>query len=165
MHQSPINFQKTLDHLINLPLTEDTAKKFFNLASDWKLLERSDKALFCYDRALSFYENKVNDYKIAFDIAISIGHLYRGLGQHRECRKYYFKALKISRVDELDTEKTGECYYHLATLAQQTWNLKIALKFYDSSMAVYSRLNQDELLKQIKVLRDKCNQKLDIHVK
>ena len=165
MTKSAINYQKTLEHLISLPLNQDSAQQFFDLACDWKLLGRSDKALFCYGSALSFYENKVDDYEIACDIAIAMGHLYRGLGHHKHCRQHYFKSLKISRVYDTDTGKTGECFYHLATLAEQTWNIQIALKFYDSSISVYDSLNEGDMVHQIKHIREKCNQKLDIHIK
>ena len=92
-------------------------------------------------------------------VAIKIGHTHRRLGHNRDARRYYHMAVTFSQLSDTLQPETGQAYYHIGNLAEQTWNLKFALEFYEKSRDVYHQLNDTEMTDELSRIIDACASK------
>ncbi|MEK9657807.1 MAG: hypothetical protein VW378_05500 [bacterium] len=121
-----------------------TSKDWITLAEKWKSEDRQEKVIFCYEKALEFLKTDSTYAQDACYAAIEMGHAHRRLGHHRPARHAYQLAVSLSQVDTHPNEAGANAYFHLASLAQQTWNLGFAVDFYRKSKAIYELLNKTD---------------------
>lgn len=153
------SLQEEITSLHGLTPSLDTSTRWMTLAERWHSENRFEKVIFCYEQALDYLKSDNTASLTACSVAIKIGHTHRRLGHNRDARRYYQMAVTFSqRPDTLQAE-TGQAYYHLGNLAEQTWNIKFALEFYTKSRDVYCQLNDTEMADELSRIIDACASK------
>lgn len=147
------HYQDLINDLNKQKPSSETAQKWIKLAKKWHKNQRLEKVILCYSKAFEYFKTEQMGIK-ASEIAILIGHAHRELGHNRDTRRWYQQALTQSEVPDKQNQQTALCYFHLATLAQQTWNLSIAINQYEKSKEIYNQLN---LKDHVNALEEKIN--------
>ncbi len=133
-----------LAQLESLPPDKDVEERcrlYSELADAWQAEDRDQKAIDCYLSVLSLLKDHSDrDSQLRCrETCLELGHLYRGLGNHKETGVYYQKALALSlSLFPLDTpsEELATAYFALGDFLDQLFKFEPAISYYEQALSL-----------------------------
>ena len=126
--------------------------KWMDLASKWKQAQRLEKEQLALNQAFLVLKdaNGEQAYHQAAKALILLGHSHRAMGHNRQARQAYQASIKHAQDNgEKQNESVAMGFFHLASLAEQTWNLKIASAHYQEARTCFIHLKNKAAVLQL----------------
>ena len=127
-------------------------EEWMALAAKWKQVQRLEKEQFALNQAFLSFENSKEKrfYSHAAKALVLLGHSHRSMGHNRLARQAYQSSIQHAKeMGKANNESIAKGYFHLGSLAEQTWNMKIAISNYQKARQCFEVLQDEEARSQI----------------